>query len=284
MGDELRMGLAEISRTLGGEQPDKALASVGFDMTGSVVGAVLSPSEKSARAVVDAVVKGTNGPALAKLRDKHMSDAIQARLLVPLKPGTETAKASGNLAKILIGTRGIVEACPGAKACAAFGAEAPLSWGRNDDYSLAVYADGSDLRVDLWAPIYGSPDEAGGVGGLVALRALKGGSGARCTQLDPNATLSVCVDGAAAGELGAATGYAKVVSAIATAGLDPKQRTAIAKVGQAEAAQNLALAAPSKKIATDGTLNANITGSRPDAVMTWALAEIGRASCRERVS
>ncbi|MFO0761547.1 MAG: hypothetical protein U0359_34020 [Byssovorax sp.] len=284
LGDELRAGLAEISRALGGAEPDKALAAMGLDTSGSVVGAVLSPSEKSARAVVDAMIKGTKGPALAKLEEKHMSDAIQARLLVPLKQGADVGKVAGSLAKILIGDRGVAEGCPGAKACAAFGAEAPLSWGRNNDYALAVYADGSDLRIDLWAPIYGSPDEAGGTAGLVALRALKGGSGARCALLDPNATLSVCVDGPVAGELGTTTGYAKVVGALAGEGLDPKQRIAIAKVGQAEAAQNLAFAAPSRKIATDGTFNAHLAGPHPDGVISWALADAARPSIEKAFS
>ncbi len=274
LGGDLRQ---QLQRTLGGRPPEDLFNDVGLDGRGSLLAAVVSPAEKSARAVIDAVVAGVSGTALDKLVADHQGDTIRVRLLLPLRPGTDPSRAAGVLAKAFIGA-GSVDTCPGAASCAAFGAETPLRVVHNPLAAATIYADGGDLRVDLLMPIFGPGPDQTMVQGLATFRDLRGGPQGRCTQHDPDAGLSLCIDGPLAGELGATTGYGKVVQALAGASIDPKQMKALAGAGREESQRNLTLASPSRKIANDGTLTLQNKGDDVNARVSWALTDAARPS------
>jgi hypothetical protein len=267
--------MRDLGRVLNGRSAEKLFEDASIDARGTILGALLSPSEKSARAVIDGLVAGASGKALEKLRADHEGDAIRARLLVPLRQGADPVKAAATLAKAFIGA-GSVEACPGGASCGAFGAEAPLQLVRNPQAVAALYADGTDLRVDIVMPIFTKASDKVTLPVLVALRGLRGGPAGRCSRFDPGATLSVCVDGAQAGELGATTGYAKVAMALEGDNIVPKQRIEIATVGRTESQRNLTFGSPSRKLASDGTLVLHTKGNHPGATMTWALGDAAR--------
>jgi hypothetical protein len=275
--------LRELRRVLGGRSPEQLFEDAGIDGRGTLLAAMVSPGEKSARAVIDGVVAGASGKALDKLVNDHQGDTLRARLLVPLRPGTDPVRAAGVLATAFIGA-GSVDTCPGAASCAAFGAEAPLRVVHNPAAAATIYADGGDLRVDLLMPIFGPGSDQAMVDGLAAFRDLRGGPQARCALLDADAGFSICVDGPLAGELGATTGYAKVVQVIASASIDPKQKKELAKVGREESQRNLALASPSRKLASDGTLTLRTQGENPGAWASWALTDAARPGLEKAFS
>jgi hypothetical protein len=171
-------------------------------------------------------------------------------------------------------TRGkAMDACPGAAACKSFGADAPLGVAQANHLAIAAYADGADLRVDVAVPLFVEATDPAAMAALVAFRAARGGFTGRCSRFDPAATLSVCVDPAAFGEMSAAQGYGKTVQAISGSSLEAPLRKKIAGVGRDEAKQNLALGSPSRRLADDGTMVLDLQSTPNALTATWALTK-----------
>jgi hypothetical protein len=256
--------------------PDAFLTSIGIDARRTILVALVPPSEKSARAVIDSVVVGAADDLQEKLVRDHAGDAQRVRILVPLVKGTDPAAAAATLGGHLSGS-GAVESCPGAAACAGFGADAPLVIATGKKGIVAAYADGADLRLDLVAPLFGPPTDPGALASLIAFRALRGGSGARCQSLDPGASVAVCLDLDAAGQLGVSMGYWETFRTLPQGLLVRGPRRTSAAAGRARALQNLALAAPDRRLASDGTLMIRAQGMKWSALATWALTPASRS-------
>lgn len=268
--------LREVSRELGGKEgPDAILAAAGVDLRRPILGAVVPASEKNARAVIDAVAGGASGKAEEKVVRQHAAEATRVRILVPLAKGADAGRAAAALVKTIAGGTAM-DACPGARACAGFGAEAPIGVAQGERAAVAAYADGADLRLDVAMPLFVPGADPAAVEALVAFRGSRGGFEGRCSRFDAGASASACVDAARAGDLGATTGYAMTVDALSGGSIEARMRREIAAVGRAEAQQNLALAAPARRLAGDGTLSLTVQGARSRILATWALTDASR--------
>jgi hypothetical protein len=265
----------ELTHSLGAETPQAMIAAVGIDPRRPILGAVVGASEKSARAVVDALVKDGSEKALGKATRAHATDATFLRLLVPLASGTSPATAAAALLKGL--ARGTpMEACPAAAACKGFGAEAPLGITQGRHLAIVAYADGADLRLDLAMPLFVEATDPAAIAALVPFRAARGGFTGRCSRFDPGATFSVCVDAPTVGEMAAAQGYGKVMQAVSGASIEAPLRRKIAGVGRDEARRNIELASPARPLAEDGTVVMDLQKSPSSLVGTWALTKDSR--------
>jgi hypothetical protein len=237
-----------------------------------VLGAVVGASEKSARAVPEALSKDASIKAVEKAIHAHAKDATLMRLLVPLASGTTPAVAAAALLKGL--AHGApMDACPGAAACKSFGADAPIGVTQSRRMAIVAYADGTDLRVDVAMPLFVEATDPGALAVLVAFRAAHGGFTGRCSRFDPAATLSVCVDPVAFGDMSAAQGYGKVIQAVSGSSIEAPLRKKIAGVGFEEARRNIELASPSRRLAEDGTMVMDLQSTPNTLVATWALTK-----------
>lgn len=269
--------LIEANRALGSQDPpDVTLAKAGVDPRRPILGAVVPASEKSARAVVDAMAKGASGKALEKVVREHAADVTRVRLLVPLVSGADPRRAPAGVVDALTGGAPL-DACPGAARCAGFGARAPLGVAQGGLAAVAVYADGADLRLDVVMPLFGSGGDPAALKELVAFGEEVGGPEGRCSRFDASPAVSVCLDPERMGELGATDGYGKIVKALSGGSVDPRVIPGIAAQGLAEARQNLWLAAPARRLASDGTLGVTVQGKRGRLVASWALTDASRA-------
>ena len=272
----------DLGRSFGGKSPEVFLASIGVDGRRPILGAVVPASEKSARAVVDALAAGASSAAQDKLLHDHAGDVTHLRLLVPLTPGTDAARAAAALAQLLAGSASS-EACPGAAACASFGAGAPLLVAVGER-AVAAYADGPDLRLDLALPLFASAAEPAVLAALVAFRHARGGFEGRCSRFDAGATASLCVDAAPTGDLGATTGYGMTVKALSSGGVDATMKRKLAAAGRAESQRNLELAAPARRLASDGTVVIDARRKPISGLVTWALPGTSRPAVEKAFS
>ncbi|WP_434044182.1 MULTISPECIES: hypothetical protein [Sorangium] len=273
---ELAEILVEANRALGSQDPlHVTLANAGVDPRRPILGAVVPAPEKSARAVVDAIAKGASGNALEKVVRGHAQDATRLRLLVPLARGADPRRALAPAIGVLTGGAPL-DACPGAARCAGFGARAPLGVAQGGLAAVAVHADGTDLRLDIVMPLFGAGADPAALKELVAFGEERGGPEGRCSRFDASPVVSVCLDPDLMGELGATDGYGKIARALAHS-VDPKVVPALAAQGLAEARQNLWLAAPARRLASDGTLGLTVQGKRSRLVGSWALTDASRA-------
>ncbi|WP_437287381.1 hypothetical protein [Sorangium sp. So ce406] len=274
---ELAELLVEANRALGSQDPlDVTLAKAGVDPRRPILGAVVPAPEKSARAVVDAMAKGASGDALAKVIRGHAQDATRLRLVVPLASGADPRRALAPAIGVLTGDAPL-DACPGAARCAGFGARAPLGVAQGGLAAVAVHADGTDhLRLDIVMPLFGAGADPAALKELVAFSGERGGPEGRCSRFDASPAVSVCLDPDRMGELGATDGYGKIARALSHS-VDPKVMPAIAALGLAESRQNLWLAAPARRLASDGTLGLTVQGKRSRLVGSWALTDASRA-------
>ncbi|WP_437542440.1 hypothetical protein WME97_30065 [Sorangium sp. So ce367] len=269
--------LIEANRALGSQDPpDVTLAKAGVDPRRPILGAVVPASEKSARAVVDAMAKGASGKALEKVVLGHAGDVTRVRLLVPLVSGADPRRALAGVVDVLTGGAPL-DACPGAARCAGFGARAPLGVAQGGIAAVAVYADGADLRLDVVMSLFGSGGDPAALKELVAFGEEVGGPEGRCSRFDASPVVSVCLDPERMGELGATDGYGKIARALSGGHVDPRVIPGIAAQGFAEARQNLWLAAPARRLASDGTLGVTVQGKRSRFVASWALTDASRA-------
>ncbi|WP_437586275.1 hypothetical protein [Sorangium sp. So ce1000] len=269
--------LVEANRALGGQDPpDVTLAKAGVDPRRPLLGAVVSAPEKSARAVVDAMAKGVSGNALEKVVRGHAADATRVRLLVPLVSGADPRRALAAVIDALTGGAPL-DACPGSTRCAGFDARMPLGVAQGGPAAVAVYADGADLRLDVVLPLFVSSADPAALKQLVAFSEELGGPEGRCSRFDAGPVVSVCLDLDRMGELGATDGYGKIARALSPRSVDPKAVPALAAQGLAEARQNLWLAAPTRRLASDGTLGVTVHGKRNRFVASWALTDASRA-------
>ncbi|WP_437631620.1 hypothetical protein [Sorangium sp. So ce854] len=269
--------LIEANRALGSQDPpDVTLAKAGVDPRRPILGAVVPASEKSARAVVDAMAKGASGKALEKVVREHAADVTRVRLLVPLVSGADPRRALAGVVDALTGGAPL-DACPGAARCAGFGARAPLGVAQGGLAAAAVYVDGADLRLDVVMSLFGSGGDPAALKELVAFGEEVGGPEGRCSRFDASPVVSVCLDPERMGELGATDGYGKIVKALSGGSVDPRVIPGIAAQGLAEARQNLWLAAPARRLASDGTLGVTVQGKRGRFVASWALTDASRA-------
>ncbi|WP_437708676.1 hypothetical protein WMF45_30895 [Sorangium sp. So ce448] len=269
--------LIEANRALGSQDPpDVTLAKAGVDPRRPILGAVVPASEKSARAVVDAMAKGASGKALEKVVLGHAGDVTRVRLLVPLVSGADPRRALAGVVDVLAGGAPL-EACPGAARCAGFGARAPLGVAQGGIAAVAIYADGADLRLDVVMSLFGSGADPAALKELVAFGEEVGGPEGRCSRFDASPVVSVCLDPERMGELGATDGYGKIARALSGGHVDPRVIPTIAAQGFAEARQNLWLAAPARRLAGDGTLGVTVQGKRSRFVASWALTDASRA-------
>ncbi|WP_437878162.1 hypothetical protein [Sorangium sp. So ce513] len=269
--------LIEANRALGSQHPlDVTLAKAGVDPRRPILGAVVPASEKSARAVVDAMAKGTSGKALDKLIREHAADVTRVRLLVPLASGADPRRVMAGVVDVLTGGAPL-DVCPGAARCAGFGARAPLGVAQGGLAAVAVYADGADLRLDVVMPLFGSGGDPAALKELVAFGEEVGGPDGRCSRFDASPVVSMCLDPERMGELGATDGYGKIVKALSGGVVEPSMISVVATQGFAEARQNLWLAAPARRLASDGTLGVTVQGKRGRFVGSWALTDASRA-------
>ncbi len=267
--------LRDFTRGFGARTPDEIMGALGLDPRRPVLGAMVAASEKSARLVVDAVGKDGSGASAAKVMHAHAKDATLVRLLVPLANGKSPAVAAAALVKAIAhGTE--MSACPGAAACAGFGADAPLGVAQGPYVAVAAYADGADLRVDVAMPLFVEGTDPAVIATLVPFHASRGGPGDRCSRFDPSATLSICVEAVAFGDDAAARGYGKTVEALAGAAVDASMRSKIARVGAEESRRNLELASPARRLAEDGTLVIDLQSQPNTLIGTWALTKASR--------
>jgi hypothetical protein len=267
--------LHELTSGLGAETPEAMIAAFGIDPRRPVIGAMVGPSEKSARAVPEAALKDGSDKALQKAIYKHGADATLVRILVPLAPGTTPAVAAAALVKSITHAR-TMSVCPGAPDCTRFDADAPLVVGQGSRMAVAAYADGADLRLDMSIPLFVAGTDPDAVFALLAFRGQRGGFKARCSRFDPAATLSLCVDPVLTGDMAAAQGYGKTVQAIQGSGLEAPLRRKIAGVGRDEAKHNVELGSPSRRLAEDGTLVMDLQATPNTFVGTWALTKASR--------
>ncbi|WP_437733568.1 hypothetical protein [Sorangium sp. So ce1335] len=273
---ELAEVLADINRALGNQgPPDVSLAKLGVDPRRPLLGAMVPAPEKSARAVVEAIVNGASGDALEKVARGHAQDAARLRLLVPLARGADPRRAFGPVIGALTGGAPL-DVCPGAARCAGFGARAPLGVAQGGLAAVAVHAHGADLRLDIVLPLFVSGDDPAALKELVAFSGALGGPEGRCSRFDASAAVSVCIDPDRMGELGATDGYGKITRALSRH-VAPEVMPALAAQGLAEVRQNLWLAAPARRLAGDGTLGVVVEGKRSRLVGSWALTDASRA-------
>ena len=251
------------------------LAKAGVDPRRPILGALVPASEKSARAVVDAVAKGTAGKALGKIVRSHAPDAMRLRILVPLTSGADPRRVLGPVIDVLAAGAPL-DACPGAARCAGFGARAPLGVAQGRLAAVAAYGDGTDLRLDVVMPLFLPGADPAALKELVAFGEEQGGPEGRCSRFDASPVVSVCLDADRLGELGVTFGYGQIAGALAQGSVDPKLVPAIAVPGLAEARQNLWLAAPARRLASDGTLGVTVQGKRSRLVGSWALTDASR--------
>ncbi len=275
-----QLQLDAISRALGSEgPPDAALRAIGVDTSRALLGSVVPASEKDALLVIDAIAAGATNEALAAVIQAHAGEATRVRLLVPLIKGAEASRVAAALGKAL-GGDGSMASCPGAPACTAFAATAPLGVIQGPVAAAAAYADGPDLRLDVVQPLFVAGTDPAVLTALVAMRDARGGFEGRCSTLDTSASASVCVDSGPAGELAATLGYAEMVG---YARLEPwthnaSMRSEMAVVGRPLARDSLWLAAPPRRLATDGTVSF-LASSEPMSVRaSWALTDAARSS------
>src|SRR5690606_3247535 len=106
---------------------------------------------------------------------------------------------------------------------------------------------------------------------LVAFGEEVGGPDGRCSRFDASPVVSMCLDPERMGELGATDGYGKIVKALSGGVVEPSMISVVATQGFAEARQNLWLAAPARRLASDGTLGVTVQGKRGRFVGSWAL-------------
>jgi hypothetical protein len=264
--------LRDLTSSLGVETTGAMIGASGIDPRRPVLGAMVGSSEKSARAMIEAVIKDGSLTNVEKVTHAHANDITLVRLLVPLASGASPAVAAAALVKGLVRGK-TLEACPGAASCQSFGADAPLGVAQSRHLAIVAYADGADLRLDVAMPLFVEATDPGAIAALVAFRAARGGFTGRCSRFDPAATLSVCVDPVAFGDMSAAQGYGKVIQAVSGSNLKAPLRQKLATYGRDEARRNVELGSPSRRLAEDGTMVMDLQSTPSSLVATWALTK-----------
>jgi hypothetical protein len=104
-------------------------------------------------------------------------------------------------------------------------------------------------------------------------KSARGAPEGRCTKLNADADLSLCVDGDRAGEMGAATGLLTTFSAVAGGSIDQEQGALIAKQGKVESLRNIELANPKRRLLDDGTVSVTLSAKGFEAQGSWAFSK-----------
>ncbi|MBI4957785.1 MAG: hypothetical protein HY908_37610 [Myxococcales bacterium] len=274
-GPEMR---AELTAWLGRQGTlAAAFAPFGVAAGEAVYFAVLPPAVKQARAHLDALIAGAPPP---EPRADEPAVAALVRLRTRPRPGADLV---GALERSLAADPDVhVLRCPGAGTARGCPAGVPdlVAVATARHVALALRLRDGWAELDLALPLYTSGADPSGVRALVAFAGAPGGGPApgRCA-VAPSAGAALCVDADRTAELGAAVGWGKTAYAVMTAGIAPTERKVLLEAGRDEAARNLELAAPARRLLDDGSVALTTTAGIPGATVraSWTLAPPARA-------
>lgn len=252
-----------LQKNLGYAGAAALLVDLGIEPGAPIAFAVGSPDRAAAEKLIDAAIKAKDWEAVRTATAKAPPNGTSLRLVARARPGADGLATLEKLEKPL---RLHVMRCPEAKACAGLdGAKAVVF---TDRWLGAVWADGDRVEIDLVR----ANDTIERKVELLATRrkAARGAPAGRCSALDLEADLAICLDGDRAGEIGAATGMLTTLSAVAGNAIDPTQRAAIVKQGKKESLRSLELAKPQRRLLDDGTFAVTLQATGFELRGSWA--------------
>lgn len=255
-GNEVRR---ELNRKTGESSVRAVLTQLGVEPGAPVAGAVLAPDVRQAQKHLDTVTRAKDPSATLAASPPN---GVFLRFVGRTLPGIDVAARIESMGKnVRLGA----VSCPLDALCTELGTLRPAFLGVNREAAYAVYVEGDRVELDF---VIADGDARTKIRHLVARRSVAaGGPSGRCTALDPEADLSLCVDAERSGDLGAALGMQMTTSAIAT--VDPSHRAKIAAEGKKESMRNIELSKPSKLLLDDGTLSVTVAGDGFRALATW---------------
>ncbi|MCC6524960.1 MAG: hypothetical protein IT373_20050 [Polyangiaceae bacterium] len=275
-GPEMR---AELTAWLGRQGTlAAALATFGVAAGEAVYFAVLPPAVKRARAHLDALIAGA--PPSEPRADEPAVAAL-VRLRTRPRPGADLV---GALERTLAAAPDVhVVRCPGSGAASGCPAGIPglVAAATARHLALALRLRDGWAELDLALPPYTPGSDPSVARALVAFAGAPGGGPApeRCA-VAPSAGAALCIDADRTAELGAAVGWGKTAYVVMTVGVPPAQRRLLLEAGRDEAARNLELAAPARRLLDDGSVALTATPGMPGATVraSWTLAPPARAA------
>ncbi len=257
---------AELQKNLGFASAASLLAELGVEPGAPVAFAVVSPDRVEAEKLLDAVIKAKDYDAVLSAHKQAPPNGTFLRFVGRARAGVDAVTQLEKHAKLF---RLKVSRCPAAKLCASFdSAKAVFT---QHEWIGALYTEGDKIELELVHARDHEPRQAE----LLATRrkGLRGAPDGRCSKLDAEADLSLCVDGDRAGEIGAATGMLTTLSAVAGRSIDQDQRAEIAKQGKKESLRNVELAKPRRRLLDDGTLAITLSAKGFEARGSWAFTK-----------
>lgn len=272
--DEARRELAEV---LPGGSARGLLGALGIEAGAPIAFAITGPERAPIEKVVKALASGKSTNALAREVDSLPPNGVHIRLVAHAAPGADVVGMFEERAK-----EARIDAvhCPGNDRCAVVspGTDLILVW---HELIGTLDVEGSRVELDL---VRGRGPAKKLVATLAESRkAPGGGPKGRCSKLDAEADLSICVDADRAAELGAASGMWMTFSALEGAGVDAKATREIAKVGLAESLRNIELSAPKRRLLDDGTLALRLSAEGFTAAGSWELTKNSKAGLESKL-
>lgn len=255
-----------FQKNLGHSSAATLLAALGVEPGAPIAFALVAPDRGEAEKLLDAAIKAKDDAALLAAKAKSPPNGTSLRFVARARPGADLVETLEKLAKPL---RLTVTRCPDAKACKGLdGARAIIT---RAPWVGALFLEGDRLELEM--AFTREPEERQLE--LLASRhnATRGAASGRCTALDPEADLSLCVDGDRAGQLGAAIGMQTTLDAVAGTGVDPKMRVEIVGQGKKESLRNVELANPKRRLLDDGTLVLTLSPNGFEARGSWAFTK-----------
>jgi hypothetical protein len=269
----------ELAEALPGGSVRGLLAALGVEPGAPIAFAVTGPERAPIEKVVKSLAGGKSPASLTRDIDALPANGVHVRLVARAADGADVvAMVERTAAEARID----VTRCPGHDGCAALpGAALVLMW---NEFTAVLSIEGARVEIDA---VRGR----GSVKKLVALLAEKrraplGGPKGRCSKLDMDADLAVCVDADRAAEMGAATGLWMTFSAVDDNGgtFDAGATKEVARVGMTESLRNVELASPTRRLLDDGTVNIHLTDTGAAAVSSWELTQQSKAGLEKQLA
>ncbi len=254
------------------------LEAIGIDPGAPIAFAVTGPERAGIEKVLKAVAGGKTMETAARDLEASPPGSLHLRLVARGAPGTDVVGKLERRAK----DAGIeVVRCPDEKLCAAAGADTKLVLMAHE-WMAAVAVDGTRVEIDAVAGRDTVKRLAFALG--AKRKAPAGGPKARCTALDAESDLAVCIDADQAAELGATMGMFTTFAAVASNALDAKSTREIVKEGTKESLRNIELSKPKRPLLDDGTVSVRVAKDGFAVKGSWELTKNSKAGVEAKLA
>lgn len=255
------------------------LEGVDLEPGAPIAFSVVGPERAPIEGLLKALIGGKTVAALAREIESAPPNGAHVRLVAVARANGEVAK---KLRARLRALRLDVAACPGEPACAEVGGAPDLVFTVAGKWLGRVDVDGTLVEIDL---VYSGAPLTKQLQFLAEKRkAPTSGPAGRCTKLDPETDLSLCVDADRAGELGAATGMWVTFQAVALGKVEPKIMRALLEQGRTESLRNVELAKPKRPLLDDGTVSFRFAPDGYTLQGTWALTKNSAPTAEKKLA